>query len=148
MKNYTNADDFDLSCVPMCGTLADLRDLVTYGDRIRVAPDKGSHWSFWGVLRLAQGLERQPHPSEGVFWMTVEPGQYFNGALIHRRHLDAVDLTNSPLAKAAVLSFMEKHTGHTVNDDNLLSVLKEIDCPSARWGWRRPYQVTHKETDQ
>lgn len=148
MKNYTNADDFDLSCVPMCGTLADLHDLVTYDDRVRVAPDKGLYGAFWGVLRLAQGLERQPHPSEGVFWMTVEPGQYFNGALIHRRHLDAVDLTNSPSAKTAILSLMKKHTGRTVNEADLLTVLKEIDNPSARWGWRRPYQVTHKEYTQ
>jgi len=146
VKNYTNADDFDLSCVPMCGTLADLRDLVTYGDRVRVASEKGSHGPFWGVLRLAQGCERQPTTDEGVFWMTVEPGQYFNGALIHRGHLDAVDITNSPLVKIAVLSLMEKHTGRTVNESDLLSVLKEIDRPSARWGWRRPYQVTHKET--
>ena len=145
MKNYTNADDFDLSCVPMCGTLAALRDLVTYGDRVRVAPTKHEH-DYWGVLRLAQGCERQPTTDEGVFWMTVEPGQWFNGALIHRRHLDAVDLTNSPSAKVAVLSLMEKRTGHTVNESDLLSVLKEIDRPSARWGWRRPYQVTHKET--
>jgi len=148
VKNYTNADDFDLSCVPMCGTLAALRDLVTYGDRVRVAAESGSHTAYWGVLRLARGLERQPTPDENIFWMDVEPGQWWSSAQIHRRHLDSVDLTNSPSAMTVVLSTLTEYKGRTVNESDLLSVLKEIDRPSARWGWRRPYQVMNKESTQ
>lgn len=131
-----NPDDFDLSCVPLRGELAPLADLVSYGDIVRV-DDRPSNGRYWGKLRPAQGSERQPTPEEGVFWMTVAPGQWWGHAQIHRRHLDAVDLTASPSAMAAVLAAMSRWRGCDVGADDLLDALKTIDIPWARVDCRR-----------
>lgn len=131
-----NPYDFDLTCVPLRGTLPPIADLVGYGDVVRV-DDRPGNGTYWGQLRPAQGGERQPTPAEGMFWMTVAPGQFWDHALIHRRHLDAVDLTASPSAMAAVLAAISRWRGCDVGADDLLDALKTIDVPWARVDWRR-----------
>lgn len=129
-------DDFDLTCVPLRGTLSPLASFLGYGDIVRV-DDRPGNGSYWGKLRPAQGGERQPAPEEGMFWMAVAPGQFWDHALIRRGHLDAVDLTASPSAMAAVLAAMSRWRGLDVGVDDLLDVLKQLDIPWVRVAWRR-----------
>lgn len=138
-----NLDKFTgLTCVPMVGELATIRSFVTYGCRVRVAPT--TYGAYWGVLRPARGSERQPEPDEGFFWMDVEPGSYHNVALVHRDHLDAVDLLHAGEALAEVIRWLEIDRA---DEEKVLAALKAKDNPLRRLSWRlEPY--TPNPTDE
>ena len=139
-------DDFlDLTCVPMVGALAPIRAFVAYGCRVRVAPT-ATRGAYWGKLRPAQGSERQPDPDEGVFWMDVDPGQWHNGAQIHRDHLDAVDLLNAGEALTAVIRWLEIDRA---DEAKVLAALKTVDHPWSRPLWRQePFTPKPTEEEQ
>ena len=126
-------DNFDLTCVPMVGTLAPLRAFVAYGCRVRVAPTP-TRGAYWGKLRPAQGSERQPDPDEGIFWMDVEPGHFHSGAQVRRDHLDAVDLLHAGEALCGVIDWLKIDRA---DEEKVLAALKAADSPWLRQSWRQ-----------
>ena len=139
-------DEFlGLTCVPMVGTLAPIRAFVAYGCRVRVAPT-ATRGAYWGKLRPAQGSERQPDPDEGVFWMDVEPGQWHNGAQIHRDLLDAVDLLNADETLCGVIDWLKIDRA---DEEKVLAALKTVDRPWSRLSWRQdPFTPKPTEEEQ
>lgn len=136
-------DFLGLTCVPMVGALSPIRSFVAYGCRVRVAAT-ATYAAYWGTLRPAQGSERQPEPDENFFWMDVEPGHLYDGALVHRDHLDAVDLLNAGEALTGVISWLGIDRA---DEEKVLAALKTADDPWSRQSWRqKPY--TPKPTEE